>query len=1563
MQTPQETLSSALNRASEITWWNRNLTKITRTDEIDGADGFLRNDLIETKGPFVELVDPPAPASESATDFLERYDYADEVVDAVVEELFGGDETGHLYRHQSEMIEAVDRDTDGNILTVPTATGKTEAFLLPVLNDCLQEERDGTKAIVVYPMKTLAVDQLNRLIRYLHVVNRSKDKADRITVGIWDGDTATTVGDRKREIEPGSYVRGLECPQTGSKLTIAEDGVVEADGRRYPWVKVTRDRVKDGADILLTNPEAIDHAFVNRSEGIRGVFGNGVGDHPVKHVVFDEAHVWSGIKGAAVRLLVDRLTHFYGPSDPQVSLVSATIRNPGELASRLTGQSEDDINVIDFTARDRPVVESGEFDRLTPTTLEELLNTLLYVYLESPSESEFSDARPNLQSALATAQEVGLVTQENRLTLPDEETWLTSALEDSVEEVRLRSLHGRPDELLGDEESRAELHESILDDAGLESDWYEFVVDNVPEVIEVAEWFDSDTMGNVEFKHYDGLVDYFDDRVTGDPEEYISTVLGFGRLAGVVTEKYHSFLKPPLKMYYCPSCRSLSRADICQECGERIEELRFCENCDHPFLVWDDETEGPDSENSGGEAHFVPLGESASVERCPGCNDTVGVSDVEVPTSTLLSFMLSEMCRVAPSEKVLVFSDSHSAAESVAKQIQQTEYGLMAATLYVDFLKRRGGIGGQLQAYRHVAERLRDEYWKPFFDRSLSSSGSAYNMIEQLQDDVVKNADLYNCGFLFDSTLVTSDVLYESSDDAFELLVGHTLWEVFASSESVEFTKSGVTLGALPREKVHQKVRNKLPYCTREVSDIVDGFLFEFLDAGVIHEKDYESLQLEIENGADSEEDRQVAIDYINAQREEIASSDALPEGASIQSGVFVRRHNQDRTNLRLLTHVALCTNCHAAFPALEGEGPGDTCFECGEALKTFRRYDVENGEYEGKGYADVDDESPWALDHWAHDITRPLRSDEIDFVTVGIHKGNIPATVRGIIEEGFRKDDPEINVVSSTPTMELGVDIGTLDTVAQVGMPPTLTNYVQRSGRTGRSRGSSSLVLTAIRGRHPVDNHFYQDLTRFFSEFQPVRVPPAYEFEQLLAGHVVTEVMGHMARNPHKSNVYERSYSVQSNGLDVGEFVDRIEEQLEELQSVITGDRESVLRDHVRDVFGEEGVRVFDDVFHSKGTVSLSHRVEQVFEPLRNTDNDSVSVEDLTDEYGRLDAWLRQLGYLANYRDFGHQFPVTFTGYESSIRFESTGRLYDMFPGQENGRGAVFSMGGRDYLVDEVQAGRRLTELRLCTDDECDWPYQSYTDDLNECPHCGSELTATPIHEVASVHCRPAYKGEQYWNTRGLQITHTELTPTPDTTVESEDIFLLPAEVMRGAFHLTEFVYAYERRHASGNGVDVRRSEASVTRDDTEYAPIGRQFQATGIQFDFPKAEIAERLDTSGEDVPWAALMVSFEQALQRAIAVSVNVELDDFEVRSSIDNESLTVAVVDGRSGGNGVAWEVAETLHSRILPEVEEVLACENCYSYCEECLLLPRTPAFYLDNDLLDKQVARDFVHGD
>ena len=75
------------------------------------------------------------------------------------------------------------------------------------------------------------------------------------------------------------------------------------------------------------------------------------------------------------------------------------------------------------------------------------------------------------------------------------------------------------------------------------------------------------------------------------------------------------------------------------------------------------------------------------------------MTDIGVPTSSLLSYMLTEVCRRSPAKKKLVFSDSHSAAESVGDRIIDTEYGLMAETLYVQELIDNGGGGGNYEVF------------------------------------------------------------------------------------------------------------------------------------------------------------------------------------------------------------------------------------------------------------------------------------------------------------------------------------------------------------------------------------------------------------------------------------------------------------------------------------------------------------------------------------------------------------------------------------------------------------------------------------------------------------------------------------------------------------------------------------------------------------------------------------------------------------------------------------------------------------------------------------------------
>jgi len=87
-------------------------------------------------------------------------------------------------------------------------------------------------------------------------------------------------------------------------------------------------------------------------------------------------------------------------------------------------------------------------------------------------------------------------------------------------------------------------------------------------------------------------------------------------------------------------------------------------------------------------------------------------------------------------------------------------------------------------------------------------------------------------------------------------------------------------------------------------------------------------------------------------------------------------------------------------------------------------------------------------------------------------HTAQVPSDVREERETRFR--EARLPILYCSPTMELGVDIASLNVVNMRNVPPTPANYAQRSGRAGRS-GQPAFVVTYCSAGSPHDQYFFR--------------------------------------------------------------------------------------------------------------------------------------------------------------------------------------------------------------------------------------------------------------------------------------------------------------------------------------------------------------------------------------------------------------------------------------------------------------------------------------------------------
>ena len=257
----------------------------------------------------------------------------------------GVNDYSNIFQHQFEALKAVQ---EGNHVIVSTGTGsgKTEAFLYPILNDCLKMrdagEREGVTAVVVYPMNALATDQLDRLREML--------AGTGISFGMYVGSTPYNEGALTYQVRPdgrsqGDYTKKRrEIFQNKSTEVVCpfEERITEQELAEKP------------PRILLTNFNQLE-ILLTRGRDL-GMFK----DAPLKYLVFDEAHTYTGVKGAEVSILIRRLRAFAKKSADEVTCIgsSATISDPDDpqaaqtFASRFFGVDKEKVALVEESYED-----------------------------------------------------------------------------------------------------------------------------------------------------------------------------------------------------------------------------------------------------------------------------------------------------------------------------------------------------------------------------------------------------------------------------------------------------------------------------------------------------------------------------------------------------------------------------------------------------------------------------------------------------------------------------------------------------------------------------------------------------------------------------------------------------------------------------------------------------------------------------------------------------------------------------------------------------------------------------------------------------------------------------------------------------------------------------------------------------------------------------------------------------------------------------------------------------------------------------------------------------------
>lgn len=1095
------------------------------------------------KGPYVRLRLPFAPAGAEWTDHLDWWP------------------TGFLpYGHQARAFERLSTKHRGRpsptLVTTGTGSGKTESFLIPILDHVLRAKNSGAtgmKALILYPMNALANDQAERLAYLI-----TGDPAlSGVTAGLYTGEQST-----------------------GGRTRVSAEGLI-----------TDRTLMHDAPpDVLLTNYKMLDHLLLH--PGRAGMWRQSA--ESLQFLVLDEFHTYDGAQGTDVAMLLRRLgltlkshwTESSKVSDEdrrrplgRVTSVatSATLGTQAapaamvDFAYTVFGERFDAGAVIDETRLSpdqwlhaRSQHWANTCDPIEPA-LPEALDRIEHARAASGDSASiaaavFTELFENVARPLDAADMLDQIKTH---------PFVAAVLRNAVDAVAIADLAGRVFPAIPTERDTARTHftrvrflhyllamlshlRAEVGRAALGVDVHLWIreLSRVDRVVRAA----------AEYRWSD------DGAVADDTELYLPAVYcrhcgrsGWGaRLAP--TGSALDVTDEAIRADHAAGAarfRALISAPAEAHVHDKVEGLRWF-HVDHRELV--DDAPDPDDE-AVVDGRVLPVltlagpdaDKHSTEDVCPACGATDGIrflgSAVATQLSVTLSNLFGDKHLDAAEKKALMFTDSVQDAAHRAGFVQARSHSLGLRTAL------RGALGDTELDLAELTQAL------------IGRAGNDPMLRYQLLPPDVVDRDEF-VGFWKSGVHPNTRRAAESKakrrlrfdvdlEFGLQSRTGRTL-ELTGSVAAEVYLGAPQRAAIIGRRAVDSVQRGQFPLADLDDAALaawVRGTVERVRTRGGIH---HDWLRRYVEKNANRYQvwggrPRGQGMPAFPKGRPAPvfpatkSANGALPEGfdpITVASSWYARWTSRclglspsDATFVakalftELTAQLVLTTITTETGTTVYGL-PATTIQVSAPTLAALRderhllTCDVCQAPVPGSiTTVDELDGAPCLLIRCPGSLRRSPKADnfyrrlydstEMKRVVAREHTSLLPAGVRLDYESAFKNagTDPQApNVLVATPTLEMGIDIGDLSTVMLGSLPRSVSSYLQRVGRAGRLTGNA-LVLAHVRGRGEHLPKLFEPLSVIQGDVRP----PAtlLNAQEILHRQYVAHIVDRIARDP----------------------------------------------------------------------------------------------------------------------------------------------------------------------------------------------------------------------------------------------------------------------------------------------------------------------------------------------------------------------------------------------------------------------------------------------------------------